>query len=90
MRNEMDNSRGLADAFKRVMIAVDDSATSRWALEVGGTLAARLGATVGLLHVVDLAKGFAPELAVLDERVLSEMRVAGADLLKKSEQSLPA
>jgi nucleotide-binding universal stress UspA family protein len=88
MRDEQES--GFDDVFKRVLIAVDDSATSRWALGVGGALAARLGARVGLLHVVDLSKGFSPELAVLDERVMDQLRAAGAELLERDERSLPA
>jgi nucleotide-binding universal stress UspA family protein len=77
-------------AFGRVMIAVDKSATSEWALAVGGRLAARLGAAVALTHVVDVTKGFAPEFGVLDDRILDELKAAGEQLLQAAASTLPA
>jgi nucleotide-binding universal stress UspA family protein len=77
-------------AFGRVMIAVDKSSTSDWALTVGGRLAACLGAAVALTHVVDVTKGFAPEFGVLDDRILSELQAAGDKLLKGAAHALPA
>ena len=90
MNRQQDSHPDLTGTFGRVLIAVDNSATSQWALRVGGALAARLGATVGLLHVVDLSRGFAPELGVMDDRIVDELRKAGAELLERSERSVPA
>ena len=90
MHQEHGTEREIERAFGRIMIAVDNSATSRWALQTGGALAARLGATAGLLRVVDLSKGCAPELGVFDDRIMAELRKTGADLLARAEQSLPA
>ena len=78
-----------ASTFSRVMIAVDKSEASQWALEAAGNLAGRVGAAVALVHVVDLSKGFSPELGVLDERLLGEQRVASAEILDRAERSLP-
>jgi nucleotide-binding universal stress UspA family protein len=76
--------------FKRIMIAIDGSAASRWALQVGGSLAAGLGAAAALVNVVDISKGFSPELGMLDDRVLNEQRLASVELLEQSQQLLPA
>lgn len=79
-------------AFGRVMIAVDKSQTADRALSVGTEFVARLApdVAVGLLHVVDLSKGFTPELGIYDDRVVSTLRVEAAELLQRCHQRLPA
>jgi glycine betaine transporter len=44
----------MADTIKRILVPVDFSAASRAALWRAGELAAALGSTIELLHVVDL------------------------------------
>jgi nucleotide-binding universal stress UspA family protein len=76
-------------AFRRILIAVDKSVTSQWAVEAGGALASRLGSGVVLVHVIDLAKGLSPELGIVDGRIVDELRLAGADALARAEAALP-
>ena len=87
------DSRAASDqphAFRRVLVGIDDSEPSGWAVGVGAALAKRIGAAVTLLHVIDLAKGFSPELEIMDERLLSQMRHKAAELLERRQRSLPA
>jgi universal stress protein A len=39
--------------LQRILVAVDFSDASKWALDYAGALAARLGASLGLVHVVE-------------------------------------
>jgi glycine betaine transporter len=83
--NETESSRGGSSStpvFGRVMIAVDQSKTSTRAFKVGADLAAQLGATaIALVHVLDVTRGFSPELGIVDTRILDELRSAGVSLL---------
>jgi nucleotide-binding universal stress UspA family protein len=65
------------------MIAVDGSKTSTRAVEIGHELANQLGAAVALVHVMDITKGFAPELGIADARILEGLRVTGAEVLDR-------
>jgi len=76
-------SRKTVSLFERVMIAVDGSKTSARAVEVGHELAKQLGAAVAFVHVMDITKGFSPELGVADTRVLEGLRVAGVAVLDR-------
>ena len=76
------------DRHKRIMIAIDDSMPSRWAVQYGGQLARELGARVMLLHVVT------PELATVDlpcpQSELDEKARAQAEsLLDRAGSLLP-
>jgi nucleotide-binding universal stress UspA family protein len=69
--------------FERVLIAVDGSKTSTRAVQVGHELARQVGAAIALVHVLDLAKGFTPELGIADTRVIDELREVGVDVLDR-------
>src|SRR5687767_4603169 len=77
-----------APPTQRILVAVDDSAPSRWAVQVGGELAQKLGARIVLLHVV------MPCTAVLDIPITAEVlnegaRRQGAALLHRLGRLLP-
>jgi nucleotide-binding universal stress UspA family protein len=78
-----------ATTSERIVIAVDDSAPSNWAVQTGARLAERLGARVLLLHVV------VPRTAVMDVPISAEeldeaARREGAMLLERLRSELPA
>ena len=73
---------------KRIMIAVDDSFPSRWAVQYGGQLAKELGARMMLLHVVT------PDVSSIDlprapEELAAEARAKGENLLDRIEKFVP-
>ena len=56
-------ARASAGAFRRILVAVDDSEQSAWALRAAGGLARDLGAEVALVTVVDTAAPVAAAMA---------------------------
>lgn len=80
-------SRNPAD-FERVMIAVDGSKPSTDALHLGADLARRFGAAIAIVHVLDFVKGFAPELGIVDERIIEGQRVAGQAVLDTAHHAI--
>lgn len=48
--------------FRRVLVAVDASPQSLWAVDVGRAIASTLGAQLGVVHVADLNAAWAPGL----------------------------
>jgi universal stress protein A len=77
-----------APPTQRILVAVDDSAPSLWAVQVAGELAQKLGARIVLLHVVT------PCTAVLDIPITAEVlnegaRRQGAALLHRLGRLLP-
>jgi nucleotide-binding universal stress UspA family protein len=73
---------------KRILIAIDDSIPSRWAVKYGGQLAKDLRGRVMLLHVV------VPEVTSVDlpqpqETLDAEARARGEKLLEAAGELLP-
>jgi len=75
--------------FNRILIAVNDSDPANLALEAGAQLAAQLGATVGVVHVVVPAFVYTPDVAIADDRILTELRREGRDLLRRAAARIP-
>ncbi len=71
--------------YERILVPIDGSATARCGLDEAIALAARLGATLQLLHVVDArllvadVAAFAPSVSLLDDA-----RAAGEKLLAEA------
>lgn len=76
--------------FRRILIAVDSSEPSTWAMAVGARLAGQVGARVGLLHVIDVSRGFRPEFEFIPEGLMAEFRRAAEELLDRVQSALPA
>lgn len=76
-------------AFAKILIAIDASEPSRWALSVGGRLAAQCDARVVLLHVVDMSKGLSPELGFVPDQKAAELRDIGVELVREARSQLP-
>jgi nucleotide-binding universal stress UspA family protein len=70
--------------FSRVLIAVDGSPHSDHALEVGLSLARRLGAEVGLVTVVDPAPAVTIEAGAPSVDILTILRQEAAQVLEKA------
>lgn len=73
--------------FSRVLIAVDGSPHSEYALEVGLSLARRLGAEVGLVTVVDPAPAVTIEAGAPSVDILTILRQEAAQVLEKARSA---
>ena len=69
-------------SFRRVLIALDQSAIATHAMDVGVDLAKALGAHIGLVHVVDRKLASAPEGGLPPSVIFDELRQEGRRLLK--------
>ena len=76
--------------FKRILVAVDESQVSAEAVDVAAQLAAQLGADMGILHVVDDTRAFVPDVAMVDEVVMSELRREGIAALDAACARVPS
>ena len=79
-------------AFRRVLIALDDSAAAAHAGDVGADLARSLGAEVALVHAIDPALLSAAESGVPAASLLAEARRDAQQLLAgfRARLQLPA
>jgi len=75
--------------FQRILIAIDGSPPAASALEKSFELALELGAQVRILHVVDTASAFRPELATYDNRLLGELRHNGRAIVAHAAAHAP-
>ena len=72
--HEISRSPGDAVHGKLLMVAVDGSQQSNWATEVAAPLAKALGASVVLVHVMDLSAYGASEVAFGEAELRVELR----------------
>ena len=75
---------------KSILVAVDDSQQSEWALQEAVTWARQSGAKVHLLHVIDIAPVLTPEFAFDDSLRRPALIDAAKELLVKLSQAVPA
>ena len=68
-------------SFRRVLIALDDSAIAAHAVEVGAELASALKAQAGLVYVVDPTLAFRPDSGVPAADWLAMLKREGQSLL---------
>jgi universal stress protein A len=88
-RQEADRLTESAPHGKRVLVAVDGSLPSEWAVEAAGQLALDLGASIKLLHVRPFHADLDLERVRMDlDPAESEFRL-GEALLQESELRLP-
>jgi nucleotide-binding universal stress UspA family protein len=74
---------------RRILVAFDGSDPATWALRVAGATAARGGADLIVLAVVDPAVTAAPELAAVADDVRSAMRQRAETLIDLAVSLLP-
>jgi nucleotide-binding universal stress UspA family protein len=68
-------------AFRRVLIALDESALAAHAVEVGMNLIQALGAEAALVHVIDPKLATAPEGGIPAATLLADLKRTGQALL---------
>ena len=69
--------------IRRILIAVDASAPAARAAQVGFDLARQVHARVALLHVVDVGPAVTPDLVVVQEQAIRDLKDAGQALLQQ-------
>src|SRR5690348_6361511 len=74
---------------KHILIAVDGSQPSHWAVSVGADLAARLDAAVVILHVLVPPNLGASEIALITGDLIDRMKVEGEAILDAARGKLP-
>lgn len=74
--------------FNRLLVAVDRTQPSGWAIASAVNLAKEVGGKVGLVHVT-ADVGFTPEFAYSESSVLLEHRREAEEILKRAEASVP-
>ncbi|MCS4534541.1 universal stress protein [Neisseria montereyensis] len=75
--------------YKRIMVPVDDSTASLYALKEACKLAKQLDATVLAVHVVDIAQFEFSTISVSDTVALRKaVEKAGLEILKHTEQEI--
>jgi len=72
----------------KILVATDGGAPATRAVEVARDLASRLGAQLGLVHVVDESRAFVPDLAALDEVIIADLRRKGLAALDRAYASV--
>jgi nucleotide-binding universal stress UspA family protein len=87
-----DHSAPIEQASHRttlVMVAVDDSVQSTWAAQVAADLAGPLRAGVVLVHVMDLRRVGASELAIEFDGLRGVLRRKAEEVLEKARSQFP-
>lgn len=72
--------------FARILVAVDSNEIVGSVLETAGGLAKQLGATIALLHVVDVASAITPLAAASEPGGLGVPAIAGSSNMQMTEQ----
>jgi len=75
--------------FKRILVAVDNSLPAGRALDTAVTMAQQLDAQLAVVHVVDWSRAFSPELAMVDQAKMTELRGEGVTVLQEACARVP-
>ena len=73
-------------SFRRILIALDDSAIAAHASEVGTELAAALKAQTALVHVVDPTPAFQPDSGIPAAEWIAALKREGQTFLAAAAQ----
>src|SRR5687768_1453711 len=84
------NPTAIAAPFARILVAIDRSPPSDWAVQLASRLAAATGATLLLVHAADTRMATPSEVAYVQSGILDELIHDGEDLLEKVRQQVPA
>jgi|SRR5687768_5341654 len=79
-----------SSAQKRILVAIDDSESAGWALQVAGELAQALSARLALLHVVRPVLGFGRDFMAANRLDLSRRQEAAEWLHRMQRRLSPA
>jgi nucleotide-binding universal stress UspA family protein len=77
-------------AFRRILVAVDESKQSEWATATAGDLAAKLGAKIALVHAYRVDPGYSPEMSIPIEELIEDLKDIGGEILRRHRKLLPA
>jgi nucleotide-binding universal stress UspA family protein len=75
--------------FKKILVAVDNSPPAGRALDVAVTMAQQFDAQLAVVHVIDWCRAFSPELAIVDQAKLTELRAEGVTVLQNACARVP-
>ena len=75
--------------FKKILVAVDQSTVSAQPVDVAVQLAAQLGARIAVVHVVDDALAFVPDLVIADPALMTRLRRDGAAAVEAACGRIP-
>lgn len=75
--------------IQKILIAVDGSAPAARAAQAGFDLAKQVRARVALLHVVDVGPAVTPDLVIVQEQAIRELKDAGRALLQQFHARFP-
>ena len=79
----------MSNAPKRILIPVDGSQPSTWALKLGAQLAKDMSAKVTLLHVIIPPAAGVGETALVTDDLAERLKADGRDLLEAAHRQLP-
>jgi Ala-tRNA(Pro) deacylase len=74
--------------FARILVAVDESEPAKSAIDLAADLAARTGAKVRLIHVVDTTQNWSPEFVLSGQVAFELFRSEGYWLLYRAQKRL--
>jgi nucleotide-binding universal stress UspA family protein len=77
------------EAFRQILVAVDDTEQSNWAVDLAGTLGGRLGGRVWLVHAIEMPVAWTPEGVWASEDIERGLAVAGQEMLARARHRLP-
>jgi nucleotide-binding universal stress UspA family protein len=60
--------------FTKILVGVDDSQQSSWAVDAAAKMAVESRAQVALLHIVDATAAYMPDFGFAEAPVFSELR----------------
>ena len=80
---------GTVRPFRNVLVAVDDSLQSLWALETAKRLAGDAPARIALVHIINSVPGLTPEFAYAAEDLRPTLEAEASQLLHDAKKRLP-
>lgn len=76
-------------AFRRVLVAMDDSQQADWALDLAVRTARATGAALRIVHVIPEPGSVSPELAYAEPALRAEMRESAQALVRRVVDRIP-
>ena len=75
--------------FKRILMAIDDSGPAARAVEVAVKIARQVGGELAAVHVVDSSLALTPEMTIVNERTMAQLRQRGVEILNAACAQVP-
>src|SRR5689334_17306839 len=77
--------RGVAMSFQRVLVAVDGGEASNWAVDLAASIASKLDATLGFVHVISDSLCFANEFGYVEPDRLTDLQRRAHQVLRQAD-----